>query len=112
NRLNMMPVREQEMGQIMRDHTSLLGDYQALEAKNSAAKISTDMELRQKSERFTINDPAHVPGIPTSPNRQALNALGAMGGLVIACLIAFVREFRNGRLLGAWELPSSALSKR
>jgi succinoglycan biosynthesis transport protein ExoP len=109
NKLNIMPVREQEMAQIMRDHASLLADYQSLQGKNAAAKISTDMELRQKSERFAINDPAHVPGIPTSPNREALDALGSLAGIVIGCLIAFIREFRNGRLLGAWELPSNAL---
>jgi succinoglycan biosynthesis transport protein ExoP len=109
NKLNIMPVREQEMAQIMRDHASLMTEYESLQGKNAAAKISTDMELRQKSERFAINDPAHVPGIPTSPNRQALDALGSMAGIVIGCFFAFVREFRNGRLLGAWELPSHAL---
>ena len=67
------------------------------------------MELRQKSERFTINDPAHVPGIPTSLNRPAIDLAGSVVGLVIGCLIAFTRELRNGRLLGAWELPPSAL---
>jgi len=29
--------------------------------------------------------------------------------LLIGCVIAFTREFRNGSLLGAWELPPSAL---
>jgi succinoglycan biosynthesis transport protein ExoP len=109
NRLNIIPVREQEMAQIMRDHASLLADYESLQGKNSAAKISTDMELRQKSERFAINDPAHVPGIPTSPNRPAFEAAGSIVGLLIGCVFAFIREFRNGRLLGAWELPPSAL---
>jgi len=109
NRLNIIPVREQEMAQIMRDHTSLLADYESLQGKNSAAKISTDMELRQKSERFAINDPAHVPGIPTSPNRPVFDLAGSIVGLLIGCAIAFTREFRNGRLLGAWELPPSAL---
>ncbi len=109
NRLNIIPVREQEMAQIMRDHTSLLADYESLQGKNSAAKISSDMELRQKSERFAINDPAHVPGVPTSPNRPAIDLAGSIVGLVLGCLIAFTRELRNGRLLGAWELPPSAL---
>jgi hypothetical protein len=97
------------MAQIMRDHTSLLADYESLQGKNSAAKISTDMELRQKSERFAINDPAHVPGIPTSPNRPVFDLAGSIVGLLIGCAIALTREFRNGRLLGAWELPPSAL---
>jgi uncharacterized protein involved in exopolysaccharide biosynthesis len=109
NRLNIMPVREQEMAQIMRDHASLLTDYQSLQGKSAAAKISTDMELRQKSERFAINDPAHVPGIPTSPNREAIDSLGSIAGLAIGCIIAFIREFRNGTVLGAWELPPTAL---
>jgi succinoglycan biosynthesis transport protein ExoP len=103
-----VPVREQEIAQIMRDHNSLSAEYQSLLNKSSQAKISTDMELRQKSERFAINDPAHVPGKPNSPDRAALNGLGSLIGLALGFVVAIAQEFHKNRLLGAWELPDEA----
>jgi len=103
-----VPVREQEISQIMRDHASLSAEYQSLLNKSSQAKISTDMELRQKSERFAINDPAHVPGKPSSPDRVALNVFGSLIGLALGFVVAMGQEFHKNRLLGAWELPEEA----
>lgn len=103
-----VPVREQEIAQIVRDHNSLSMEYQSLLNKSNQAKISTDMELRQKSERFAINDPAHVPGKPNSPDRVALNALGSLIGLALGFVVAIAQEFHKNRLLGAWELPDEA----
>ncbi|MBV9397658.1 MAG: hypothetical protein JO062_06745 [Bryobacterales bacterium] len=107
-KLTNVPVREQEMAQIIRDHASLSAEYQSMLAKSTQAKISTDMELRQKSERFAINDPAHVPGKPDSPDRPLLNAVGSLIGLGLGFLIAIAQELHKNRLLGAWELPDEA----
>jgi uncharacterized protein involved in exopolysaccharide biosynthesis len=108
-RLNEVPVREQEIAQITRDHAALQQEYGALVTKSNAAKISTDMELRQKSERFTINDPAHVPSKPISPNRPILDLLGSLGGLILGLVGSFAQEFRKNRMLGAWELPEEVM---
>jgi uncharacterized protein involved in exopolysaccharide biosynthesis len=104
-KLANVPVREQEIALIMRDHASLSAEYQSLLNKSAQAKISTDMELRQKSERFAINDPAHVPGKPNSPDRVVLNIIGSVIGLGLGLLVALGQEFHRNRLLGAWELP-------
>ena len=77
--------------------------------KSNAAKISTDMELRQKSERFAINDPAHVPGKPVSPDRVMLNLLGSLGGLILGLAMALGREFKKNRVLGGWEVPEEVM---
>lgn len=108
NRLNNIPVREQELADIERDHAALQGEYQALLAKSNSAQMSTDMELRQKSERFTINDPARVPQAPISPNRPLYNSIGVLGGLVLGVLLAVGRGYHKGTLLGRWELPEYA----
>ena len=107
-KLASVPVREQEIALIMRDHAALSAEYQSLLNKSAQAKISTDMELRQKSERFAINDPAHVPGKPSSPDRVVLNLMGSIIGLGLGLLVALGREFHRNRLLGAWELPEEA----
>jgi hypothetical protein len=107
-KLTNVPVREQEMAQIVRDHASLAAEYQSLLSKSAQAKISTDMELRQKSERFAINDPAHVPGKPNSPDRVLLNTIGSLIGLGLGFVVAIAQEVHKNRLLGAWELPDEA----
>jgi uncharacterized protein involved in exopolysaccharide biosynthesis len=108
-RLNDVPVREQELAQLMRDHGAFESEYVGLRNKSEQAKISTDMELRQKSERFALNDPAHVPTKPVSPNRLVLDFGGAILGLVLGLVNAFAQEFRKNRLLGAWELPEHVM---
>jgi uncharacterized protein involved in exopolysaccharide biosynthesis len=104
-KLNDVPVREREIAQIMRDHAELQQEYQGLVTKLNAAKISTDMELRQESERFAINDPAQAPGRPISPDRVMLTLLGSVGGLILGLAVAFGQEFKKNRVLGGWELP-------
>jgi polysaccharide biosynthesis transport protein len=108
-RLNDVPVREQEIAQLMRDHAAYENQYNALRTKAEQVKISTDMELRQKSERFALNDPAHVPGRPISPNRMVLDIGGSLVGLVLGLVNALAQEFRKNRLLGAWELPEDVM---
>jgi polysaccharide biosynthesis transport protein len=108
-RLNDVPVREQEIAQLSRDHGAYEGQYAALRGKSEQARISTDMELRQKSERFALNDPAHVPSKPISPNRLSLDFGGAVVGLVLGLVNALMQEFRKNRLLGAWELPDDVM---
>jgi polysaccharide biosynthesis transport protein len=104
-RLNDVPVREQEIAQLIRDRAAFESQYNALRSKVEQVKISTDMELRQKSERFALNDPAHVPGKPISPNRLSFDLGGSLVGLILGLVNALVQEFRKNRLLGAWELP-------
>jgi polysaccharide biosynthesis transport protein len=108
-RLNEVPVREEEIAQLSRDHSSFESEYNNLRGKVEQAKISTDMELRQKSERFALNDLAHVPSKPESPNRLMLDFAGAVIGLVLGLVNAFAQEFRKNRLLGAWELPDDVM---
>jgi polysaccharide biosynthesis transport protein len=108
-RLNDVPIREQELAQLIRDHGAFESEYDGLRNKSEQAKISTDMELRQKSERFALNDPAHVPSKPVSPNRLVLDFGGAILGLVLGLVNAFAQEFRKNRLLGAWELPEDVM---
>jgi uncharacterized protein involved in exopolysaccharide biosynthesis len=107
-RLTNVPVREQEIAKILRDHGNIEGEYQALLAKASTAKVSSDMEFRQKSERFTMTDGAR-PGKPVNPASAVYNLMGSVIGLALGCAFALGKEFHQGRLLGAWELPDEVL---
>ena len=107
-RLTNIPVREQELAQIMRDYNNVSGTYQGLLGKETSAKMSTDMELRQKSERFTIVDEARPGEKPVNQNRIAYGALASVAGLLIGLCFAVGQEFRKDLVLGSWELPPSA----
>lgn len=104
-RMESLPVREQQMAGLTRDYEIAKQNYKSLLDKKLAAEMSTDMERRQKSERFTLLDPAVVPGKPFKPNRPLLDALGAVFGLLLATGFAVGKEMKNNVLLGEWELP-------
>jgi succinoglycan biosynthesis transport protein ExoP len=104
-RLDRLPIREQEMAAITRDYEMSKANYKSLLDKKFSAEMSTDMERRQKSERFTILDPARVPEKPFKPNRPLLAGLGTLVSLGLGLGLAFGLELPKNALLGEWELP-------
>jgi polysaccharide chain length determinant protein (PEP-CTERM system associated) len=100
-----LPIREQELASITRDYEISKANYQSLLDKKLSAEMATDMERRQKAERFTIIDPARVPEKPVKPNRPLLYALCSFGGLLLGIVSALGRELRTNAILGEWELP-------
>jgi hypothetical protein len=103
--IGKLPIREQELASIKRDYEISKANYQSLLDKKLSAEMATDMERRQKAERFTIIDPARVPQKPVKPNRPLLYALCSFGGLLLGVASALGRELRTNAILGEWELP-------
>src|SRR5204863_8412052 len=60
-RLEVGPLREQEMAATTRDVSQLRTAYTTLLDKKMNADMASDLEKRQKSERFNILDNARVP---------------------------------------------------
>lgn len=104
-KLTGIPLREQELAMITRDYDSTKGLYRSLLEKRHSADMSTDMERRMKSERFTIIDPARVPEKPFKPNRPFYSFLGSACGLILSLGLAIGHEMRRDFFLGEWELP-------
>jgi len=104
-RIQRLPLREQEMTGVTRDYEVSKLNYKSLQDKIFAANMATDMERRQKSERFTILDPARNPEKAISPNRPLLAGEG--GGLALFLSAGFwlLLEMRKNKFLGEWELP-------
>lgn len=107
SRIEKLPLREQEMASITRDYEISKANYQNLLGKKISAEMATDMEKRQKSERFTLLDPARMPEKPFEPKVQLWIILASLGGLGIAAAVAMGVEMRSGVLLGEWELPAN-----
>ena len=106
-KLSDVPMREQELAQIMRDYEITKVNYHSLLEKQISAEMSTDMERRQKSERFTLIDPAHIPERPSKPNRPFFITVGSLFGFVLMIVGSLGVELRKDRLLGEWELPAN-----
>ncbi len=105
DRLGRLPLREQEMAQLLRDYENSKSNYRMLLDKKLAAEMATEMERRQQSERFTILEPARTPTKPISPNRLLLYAGGCLLGLALGIGLTLLVESRKAVFLGEWELP-------
>jgi len=104
-RLARLPLREQEMAQLLRDYENSKNNYRMLLDKKLAAEMATEMERRQKAERFTILEPARPPTKPISPNRPLFYTGGCLLGLALGIGLSLLLESRKAVFLGEWELP-------
>lgn len=90
-KLERVPIFEQQIAGLMRDYDSLRSHYQSLLDKKLSAQMASELEARQKGERFVILDPAPIPDRPSGPNRPLLAFAGLMVGLLggVGLAIAF-----------------------
>jgi succinoglycan biosynthesis transport protein ExoP len=108
-RVRRLPLREQEMTAVTRDYEVSKLNYKSLQDKIFAANMATDMERRQKSERFTILDPARAPEKAISPNRPLLTGAGSVLALFLSAGFWLLLEMRKNKFLGEWELPEGVV---
>jgi len=80
---------EQTLLNLSRDYEISQRNYQALLEKRLNAKISENLEKKQKGEQFRILDPANIPQKPYKPNRPRIILLGCLlsGGLGIGLIL-------------------------
>ncbi|MCB1018405.1 MAG: hypothetical protein KDC27_00685 [Acidobacteria bacterium] len=105
SRLGRMPLHEQELSKVTRDYEISMENYRSLLEKRIEAELASEMETRQKAEKFSVLDPARLPQRPVRPDRVLLLAITMGAGLLASCLIGFGVELKNNVLLGEWELP-------
>jgi len=92
-RVETVPIREQEVADLVREYEMSKKHYGDLLSKGISAREATQLEVRQKGERFMILDPAQVAEKPSRPNRILINALGSVGGLALGIVLALTTEF-------------------
>lgn len=92
-KLDAIPVREQEISDLVRDYEISKAHYTQLLGNQLSAETATELEVRAKGEQFTVLDPAQPAERPTSPNRPLLDGAGAAAGLVIGIILALMTEF-------------------
>src|SRR5262249_31957243 len=57
-KLEAIPVREQQITELVRDYEISKAHYSKLLENQLSAETATQLEIRQKGEKFTILDPA------------------------------------------------------
>jgi uncharacterized protein involved in exopolysaccharide biosynthesis len=91
NRLNMTPVREQELAGVMRQYESARTQYQSLLQKKMGSELASNLEQRQGGEQFRLLDPASLPKRP-EPGRLKIIILGWVLGFGVGVALTVMRE--------------------
>ena len=92
-KLEVIPIREQEISNLVRDYEISKAHYQHLLDNQLSAETATQLEIRQKGEKFKVLDSALPAERPWSPNRPLIDAGGAIAGLTLGILLALMTEF-------------------
>ncbi len=103
-RLNLTPVREEELADLVRNYNLSKRHYEELLAKKLDSQLATSMEKRQQGEQFRIVDPPSFPQKPSKPDRVRLNLLGGALGFGLAVGFAFLVEIRDRSLYSEKDL--------
>ena len=109
SRINVTPVREQQLTSLQRDYDLLRQHYGELLRKEQESLLATNLEKRQEGQQFRLADPPNLPTRPSKPKRLKI-ALGALAcGLVLGCAFAFLAEVKNRSFHTEEEVSNLAL---
>lgn len=103
-RLNLTPMREQQLADVVRDYNLSKQNYGELLKKKLESELATNMERRQQGEQFRILDPPSLPAKPSRPNRLRINLVGGVLGFGLAVGLAFLVEVRDRSLYSEEDL--------
>jgi polysaccharide biosynthesis transport protein len=96
SRINLIPVREEQLAEVTRNYENSKQNYQSLLQKKMQSELATNLEKRQQGEQFRIIDPPNLPVKPSEPNRLAIVGfgwgLGAGIGLGLTALLELMDE--------------------
>ncbi len=91
-RVEKTPLREQEMTVLLRDYENIKLNYESLLSKRLSARLSENLEKKQKGEQFRILDSANLPEKPVHPDPIRFGVGGPLIGLALGVGLAFLRE--------------------
>ena len=95
SRLNLTPLREQQLAEVNRNYENSRQNYQSLLQKKLQSELATNLEKRQQGEQFRIIDPPNLPLKPTEPNRLEIIAIGWVLGLCIGLGLTAMQEIAD-----------------
>jgi polysaccharide biosynthesis transport protein len=84
---------EQTLLNLTRDYDISQHNYQMLLEKHLNAKISENLEKKQKGEQFRVLDPANIPQKPYKPDRRKIIVLGVLLSGSLGIGLIFFKEY-------------------
>ncbi len=94
-RLNLTPVREQQLAGLMRDDELLKKEYSDLLSKELESQLATNLEEQQGGQQFRLIDPPSLPTVPSSPKRGKIALGGAAAGVSLGLALAFLIDLKD-----------------
>jgi succinoglycan biosynthesis transport protein ExoP len=110
-KLDQIPVREQEITGLTRDYEMSKAHYSQLLDRELSAETATQLEVRQKGERFDVLDTAQPAERPSSPRRTIIYGGGAVAGLALGLLMALASELLGMSITGAQDIVDASSLK-
>ena len=98
HRLNLTPVREQQLTDILREYDLAKKNFDDLYAKKTQSALATDLQKDQQGQQFRLIEPPNLPSKPTSPNRLRIALGGLGGGLALGAALALLMEMKDSSL--------------
>jgi hypothetical protein len=106
-KLDAIPLREQEIASLTRDYEMSKTHYSQLLDRELSAETATQLEIRQKGEKFEVLDAAQPAERPTRPNRWLINGGGSIVGLLLGLLIALATELLGMSITAAQDVTEA-----
>jgi polysaccharide chain length determinant protein (PEP-CTERM system associated) len=98
-KVDVVPSRESDLVELMRDYTTLQETYASLLKKREESKLAANLERRQIGEQFKVLDPASLPEKPYNQKKRLTVLVGgAIGGLMFGLAFVGLLEFRDSSL--------------
>jgi polysaccharide chain length determinant protein (PEP-CTERM system associated) len=95
SRLNLTPMREQQLAGILRDHELSKQEYADLLGKEQQSQLAMSLEQQQAGQQFRIVEPPSLPALPSNPQRLKIS-LGSIGaGLLLGFVFAGFAELKT-----------------
>jgi len=104
SRLNLTPVREQQLSGILRDYELSRQEYLDLLGKEQQSQLAMSLEKRQGGQQFRLAESPSLPTLPSSPKRIRISLGGVGGGILLGLVLAVLAEFRSPKLYDEKEL--------
>ena len=109
SRLNLSPVREQQLTSLQRDYDLLKQHYGDLLKKEQESQLATNLEKRQEGQQFRLADPPNLPIRPSSPKRVQISLIAIAVGLIAGSAIAILADLKRNAMHTEGDVSTLAL---
>lgn len=106
NRIKRIPEVELDLTKLTRNYSTMQSRYQSLLQKKINARMSEELERRQKGEQFKVLDSAIIPEKPVKPDVKRVMLIALLAGLGIGCGLAYLREIMDGSFYSTEDLEA------